>query len=115
MDRNGRKITPETTIVAAFAVAKSSVLAVICPSRIRGDPVRQKDRAFSLGGHMVLGLFENATQRRRDEDELKAMHRRYGGEIISVLEARTQDGNLSDRDRKHWGRLLRKARSRFAD
>ncbi|PXW77573.1 hypothetical protein C7451_10467 [Blastomonas natatoria] len=64
---------------------------------------------------MVLSLFESATQRRRDDDELKTMHRKYGAEIVSVLEARTQDTSLSDRDRKHWNRLLRKARSRFAD
>lgn len=64
---------------------------------------------------MVLGLFESADQRRKDEEELISMHRRYGGEIRAVLEARVNDENLTLRDRKHWGRLLRKARSRFKD
>ncbi len=63
---------------------------------------------------MVLSLFESAEQRRRDNDELSAMHRKYGDEICSVLAARVEDENLSARDRKHWSRLLRKARARFS-
>lgn len=72
-------------------------------------------RAFFRGGFMVLGLFESADQRRKDDEELTAMHRKYGGDICDVLEARTNDEGLKLRDRKHWGRLLRKARSRFTD
>lgn len=64
---------------------------------------------------MVLGLFESAEQRRRDDDELKAMHRRYGDELVSVLESRADAEGLTERDRKHWSRLLRKARTRFGD
>lgn len=64
---------------------------------------------------MVLSLFESAEQRRKDDDDLKAMHKKYGAEIFEVLEHRATDTALSDRDRKHWSRLLRKARQRFAD
>lgn len=64
---------------------------------------------------MVLTLFESATQRRKDDSELKSLHKRYGGELAAVLEGRVADENLSDRDRKHWARLLRKARQRPID
>ena len=64
---------------------------------------------------MVLGLFESAEQRLNDDRDLKAMHRRYGDEIFAILESRVEDETLAKRDRKHWARLLRKARSRFAN
>lgn len=64
---------------------------------------------------MVLGLFESAEQRRKDDGDLKSLHKRYGAEIVNVLEARAGDEKLSDRDRRHWSRLLRKARQRFTD
>ncbi|MBA4780409.1 MAG: hypothetical protein MK060_00910 [Blastomonas sp.] len=41
------------------------------------------------------------------------MFKRYGDEILNVLQARADDTKLRDRDRKHWARLLRKAKSRF--
>ena len=62
---------------------------------------------------MILGLFENAEQRRKDARDLNDMFNRYGDEIIKVLQSRVDDTNLRDRDRKHWARLLRKAKSRF--
>jgi hypothetical protein len=64
---------------------------------------------------MVLALFESASQRRKDDSELKALHKRFGSEIATVLEGRVADEKLSERDRKHWARLLRKARQRFTD
>lgn len=72
-------------------------------------------RALSSEDLMVLSLFESAAQRRKDDDDLKSMHKRYGAEIFDVLEARASDEELSDRDRKHWSRLLRKARLRFSE
>lgn len=62
---------------------------------------------------MILGLFESAEQRRKDERDLDNMSRRYGDDVVKVLQARVNDEKLSERDRKHWARLLRKAKSRF--
>lgn len=64
---------------------------------------------------MVLRLFESAEQRRKDDGDLLSMHKRFGDDIINVLESRVADERLRDRDRKHWARLLRKARQRFVD
>ncbi|OHC94602.1 MAG: hypothetical protein A2792_12615 [Sphingomonadales bacterium RIFCSPHIGHO2_01_FULL_65_20] len=62
---------------------------------------------------MILGLFESAEQRSKDARDLDNMFKRYGDEILNVLQARADDTKLRDRDRKHWARLLRKAKSRF--
>lgn len=72
-------------------------------------------RTISCEVIMVLTLFESAEQRRKDDSDLKSLHKRYGAEIVGVLEGRADDANLSERDRKHWTRLLRKARQRFTD
>ena len=62
---------------------------------------------------MILGLFESAEQRRKDTRDLDNMFRRYGDEIINVLQSRVDDDKLRERDRKHWARLLRKAKARY--
>ena len=62
---------------------------------------------------MILGLFESVEQRRKDEDELTAIHHKYGEDTCKVLKARVSDEKLKQRDRKHWARLLRKAKARF--
>ena len=62
---------------------------------------------------MILGLFESAEQRCKDERDLENMYRRYGDDIVKVLQARVNDTKLRERDRKHWARLLRKAKSRY--
>ncbi len=64
---------------------------------------------------MLLNLFESGIQRRKDDRDLKAIHKRYGEKAVQVLDDRVNDENLSERDRKHWARLLRKARQRFKD
>ncbi|WP_430388442.1 hypothetical protein [Blastomonas fulva] len=64
---------------------------------------------------MVLSLFESAEQRRKDERELDTIHKKYGDTTVDVLDARAHDESLTDRERKHWSRLLRKARQRFRD
>jgi hypothetical protein len=60
---------------------------------------------------MLSVLFESKEKSVRDAQELRTMKIRYGGELMTVLEARARDTQLSDRDRKHWKRMLRKARS----
>jgi len=64
---------------------------------------------------MVLSLFESAEQRRKDDRELETIHKKYGDTTVDVLDARARDESLTDRERKHWSRLLRKARQRFRD
>lgn len=61
----------------------------------------------------MLSLFESAEQRRKDERDLRAMHDKYGDTIIDVLKGRADDKKLRPRDRKHWTRLLRKARWKY--
>ncbi len=62
---------------------------------------------------MILGLFESAEQRRKDARDLRDMFEKYGDDLIEILQARSEDTKLRDRDRKHWSRLLRKARSQY--
>jgi hypothetical protein len=62
-----------------------------------------------------MNLFQSAEQRRKDDDDLQELHVKYGDTIIEVLRARCDNENLRSRDRKHWSRLLRKARSQFSD
>lgn len=64
---------------------------------------------------MVLSLFESAEQRRKDDRELDTIHKKYGDTTVDILDARARDESLTDRERKHWSRLLRKARQRFRD
>lgn len=64
---------------------------------------------------MILNLFESAVQRRKDDRDLNAIHKKYGDDVVEVLDGRVKDETLSDRDRKHWARLLRKARQRFGN
>ncbi|MGQ3176318.1 hypothetical protein [Blastomonas fulva] len=60
-------------------------------------------------------MFESAEQRRKDDRELDTIHKKYGDTTVDVLDARARDESLTDRERKHWSRLLRKARQRFRD
>lgn len=64
---------------------------------------------------MVLGFFESAEQRRKDLREIELIHKKYGETTIAVLEGRATDAALTDRERKHWARLLGKARRRYGD
>ena len=60
---------------------------------------------------MLSELFESKEKAARDALELRTMKIRYGGELMTILEARARDRDLPERDRKHWKRMLRKARS----
>ena len=64
---------------------------------------------------MVLGLFESAEQRRKDLREIELIHKKYGDTTIAVLEGRSYDPSLTERERKHWARLLNKARRLYRD
>lgn len=60
---------------------------------------------------MLSALFESKEKSARDAQELRTLKIRYGGELMTVLETRARDRDLPERDRKHWKRILRKARS----
>ncbi|MDM7957155.1 hypothetical protein [Blastomonas sp.] len=64
---------------------------------------------------MVLGLFESGEQRRKDIREIELIHKKYGDTTLAVLAGRAKDTSLTDRERKHWARLLSKARRRYRD
>jgi len=64
---------------------------------------------------MVLGLFESAEQRRKDLREIEMIQMKYGDNTIAVLEGRAKDPGLTARERKHWARLLTKARRHLKD
>jgi len=55
-------------------------------------------------------LFEPAYRRTRDEREVRYYYGKYGADAPIVLAQRATDESLSNRDRRHWRRLARKAR-----
>ena len=62
---------------------------------------------------MLNRLFETRGRSARDAQEVMSLRGRYGSELLPELRARIGDKDLALRDRKHWRRILRKAR-RFA-
>ncbi len=59
----------------------------------------------------MLTLFESRGRRIKDAQEVVRLHDKYGDELVTVLKERTRDRSMKDRDRRHWKRILRKARS----
>ncbi|WP_108810573.1 hypothetical protein [Sphingorhabdus sp. Alg231-15] len=59
----------------------------------------------------MLTLFESRDRRIKDAQEVKRLHTKYGDELVTVLKERSRDRSMKDRDRRHWKRILRKARS----
>ncbi len=59
----------------------------------------------------MLGMFfESRSRAQRDQIEMQNLHTTYGRDFVAELKQRAQDMSLRARDRKHWKRLLRKAR-----
>ncbi len=58
----------------------------------------------------MFGLFEPQHRRVKDDREVGYYFTKYGEEAIAVLKQRASDKGLSARDRRHWRRLVRKAR-----
>jgi len=59
----------------------------------------------------MLGMFfESRSRAHRDKIEMQNLQTTYGRDIVAELKQRAQDMTLGGRDRKHWKRLLRKAR-----
>ncbi len=63
----------------------------------------------------MFGLFESRRRRTKDEREVRDYFNRYGEDAPTVLGERANDPALSSRDRRHWRRLARKARSNKAN
>lgn len=63
----------------------------------------------------MLGLFGSSDQRFQDERELRRLFDKYGNETVNVLRIRSQDKSISQRDRRHWKRLVRRARRMAGD
>ncbi len=59
---------------------------------------------------MLSGLFENAHRKRKDARDIEHMASKYGDTMLDQLQQRANNSKLTDRERKHWARLLRKAR-----
>ena len=59
---------------------------------------------------MLNILFESRSRAQRDIVEMQNLHTNYGRNLVTELKTRARDMSLGVRDRKHWKRLLRKAR-----
>lgn len=59
----------------------------------------------------MFGLFEKPERRAKDNLELRHLRTKYGEELIEVLQKRVSDQTMQERDRRHWKRILRKARN----
>lgn len=58
----------------------------------------------------MIVLFESKERRLRDRREVTNLFDRFGEDTVAVLRERVADKNLSSRDRKHWRRILSKAK-----
>lgn len=63
----------------------------------------------------MLEIFGSSIQRDKDERELWRLFDKCGNETVSVLRNRSQDKSISLRDRRHWKRLVRRARPLACD
>ncbi len=59
---------------------------------------------------MLLQLFETRARKAADDHELRRLVAKYEADVVPVLQERLRQPGLSARDKKHWLRLLRKAR-----
>ncbi len=59
---------------------------------------------------MLSLLFESSARKRADSNELNRLSAKYGDDIVTVLHQRVRQEGLSERERNHWKRILRKAR-----
>ena len=59
---------------------------------------------------MLAGLFESQNRKAADAAELERLQRKFGDALVTELGQRAQGALQDARSRKHWQRLLRKAR-----
>lgn len=66
---------------------------------------------FLEGTPMLYRLFASRSTKANDSREFNQITNKYGDDSIEELRKRAKDPSLSQRDRKHWRRLLRFAKS----
>lgn len=59
----------------------------------------------------MFSLFEPEARKVRDLAELEILQTRFGDGYIKELEQRAKDKSLDKKNRSHWRRLYRKAKS----
>lgn len=59
----------------------------------------------------MLTLFETRDRQLKDALELRRLETKYGDELVAVLRDRAADRSMRIKDRRHWQRILRKARN----
>jgi len=59
---------------------------------------------------MFNTLLESREKAWADTGELKRLNNKYGSDMIDILHERANDQALDMRSRRHWNRLLRKAK-----
>ena len=64
---------------------------------------------------MFYDLFVSSDTKAKDRREMNNIINKYGENTIEELRKRSNDPSLSLRDRRHWRRLLRFAKSSSAD
>lgn len=65
----------------------------------------------TTGDLMMFAIFESKQRRVKDALEVRALFQKYGDGTFDILTTRMRDRGLADRDRRHWKRLLNKAKS----
>lgn len=60
---------------------------------------------------MFYELFASRDTKAKDSRELNNIINKYGANTVEILRTRAKDRSLSLRDRRHWHRLLRFAKS----
>ncbi|MEP4216386.1 MAG: hypothetical protein ABJL35_13585 [Parasphingorhabdus sp.] len=58
----------------------------------------------------MLSLFESDARRTKDATEVRYLFQKHGDRTIALLEKRSCDHSMTERDRRHWKRILKKAR-----
>lgn len=62
---------------------------------------------------MIATLFESWERRDADAAELERLRNKYGAALVGELSARVNAQGLPPRDRRHWQRILKKAKSGY--
>lgn len=62
---------------------------------------------------MIATLFESWERREADLVELERLRNKYGAELVGELSARASAQGLASRDRRHWQRILKKAKAEY--
>jgi hypothetical protein len=59
---------------------------------------------------MFARLFESTEKRGADQLELQRLQAKYGAQLVDVLKQRAGQRGISSRNKRHWQRILKKAK-----